>query len=73
MQLKRIWKLFLRVIFLLLINTASVKAQGLPCGDPDVDCPIDAPVIIFAMLMLFLSVKKLRSAAGKAVTEPENG
>ncbi len=51
--------LCLPVIFLLLINAAPLKAQGLPCGDPDVDCPIDGPIIVFAIVMLFLSVKKL--------------
>lgn len=47
---------------LLLINTSQLKAQGVPCGDPDVDCPIDTPVILFAAAIIFLAVKKITEA-----------
>ncbi|RYY30090.1 MAG: hypothetical protein EOP41_01395 [Sphingobacteriaceae bacterium] len=59
MKFKKACILFLSVILLLLINTVSLKAQGVPCGDPDLDCPIDGPVIFLLMVMLLLSVKKL--------------
>lgn len=72
MKLKRIWQLFLPVIFLLLIDIASLKAQGLPCGDPDVDCPIDGSVIVLAAAILFLSVKKLWNRPEKVDLETGN-
>lgn len=52
----------LSTVFLLLINIIQLKAQGVPTacdGDPDVECPIDAPVILLVAAILFLSVKKL--------------
>ncbi len=50
------------LILLLLMNTVQLKAQGLPCGDPDVDCPIDGPVILLAAAVLLLSIKKIAGA-----------
>lgn len=47
------------VIILLLTNIVQVQAQGVPCGDPDIDCPIDTPVILLVAAALFLTVKKL--------------
>ena len=62
MKLKKIG-IFLSATFLLLLMAiVQVKAQGVPCGDPDVDCPIDAPVILLAAAILFLSVKKITEA-----------
>ena len=50
------------LILLLLMNTVQLKAQGLPCGDPDVDCPIDGPVILLVAAVLLLSIKKIAGA-----------
>ena len=57
--------IFLSATFLLLLMAiVQVKAQGpgTPCGDPDVDCPIDTPVILLVAAILFLSVKKITEA-----------
>ncbi len=62
MKLRKLCTLLSAVVLLLLINTVQLKAQGLPCGDPDIDCPIDAPVILLATIVLFLSVKKIAGA-----------
>lgn len=62
MKLRKLCTLLSAVVLLLLINTVQLKAQGLPCGDPDIDCPIDAPVILLAAAVLFLSVKKITGA-----------
>lgn len=59
MKLKKISIFLLATILFLLINIVQLKAQGIPCGDPDVDCPIDAPVILLAAVVLFLSIKKI--------------
>ena len=62
MKFKKNCILFLSVLFLLLINTASLKAQGVPTacgGDPDIECPIDGPVIFLLAAILLLSVKKI--------------
>jgi hypothetical protein len=50
------------LILLLMMNTVQLKAQGLPCGDPDVDCPIDGPVILLVAVVLLLSIKKIAGA-----------
>lgn len=56
-------KIFLLIFFsLLLMNAVTLKADdspGLPCGDPDVNCPIDGYVVLLIILVLFLSVKKM--------------
>ena len=65
MNFKKICTLFLSVILLLLISTVQLKAQGTPCGDPDVDCPIDGPVVFLLMVMLLLGVKKIISSNNK--------
>lgn len=66
MKLKRICISLSVTIFLLLINVVQLKAQpGVPTacdGDPDVECPIDAPVVLLVAAILFLSVKKLNAA-----------
>lgn len=54
--------LFLSVFFLLLMSTVQLKAQGTPCGDPDLDCPIDGPVVFLLAVILLLSVKKISAA-----------
>lgn len=59
MKLKKIYALLATVITLLLMNVAQLKAQGLPCGDPDLDCPIDGAVIFLVAAILFLSIKKI--------------
>ncbi len=59
MKLKKACLFLTITVLLLLINSLQLKAQGLPCGDPDVDCPIDAPVILLALVVLFLSLKKI--------------
>lgn len=62
MKLQKTCIFFLTIILLLLVNTVQLKAQGVPCGDPDVDCPIDGPVYILLSVMLLLSVKKIADA-----------
>lgn len=65
MKLKIFCIFILSTVFLLLINVVQLKAQGVPTacdGDPDIECPIDAPVILLAAGILFLSVKKLYTA-----------
>lgn len=62
MKLKKIYIFLSATILLLLMNMVQLKAQGTPCGDPDVDCPIDTPVILLAIIMLLLSVKKIADA-----------
>lgn len=47
---------------MLCLSVTQLKAQGTPCGDPDLDCPIDTPVIFLAAAMLFLAVKKMIAA-----------
>lgn len=61
MKLKQTCIFLAATILVLLMNTAQSHAQGLPCegGDPDVDCPIDTPVILLVLAVLFLSVKKM--------------
>lgn len=51
--------IFLFLLMLVFAIPAKLKAQGLPCGDPDVDCPIDTPVFFLALVILLLSIKKL--------------
>ncbi len=54
------------VIFILQTLTVfnSVFAQGLgtPCngGDPDVDCPIDSGILIFAAIIIIYTCVKIR-------------
>jgi len=62
MKLKKTCIFLSVIILLLLINTVQLKAQGLPCGDPDVDCPIDGPVILLVAAVLLLSIKKIAGA-----------
>jgi len=62
MKLKKICIFLSTTILLLLMNIIQLKAQGTPCGDPDVDCPIDTPVILLAGIMLLLSLKKIADA-----------
>ncbi len=64
MKLKKIGIFLSTSILVLLMNVLQLKAQGpgTPCGDPDVDCPIDTPVILFAAAILFLAVKKITEA-----------
>lgn len=62
MKLKKTGIYLSATILLLLINVAQIKAQGVPCGDPDIDCPIDTPVILLAIAILFLAVKKITEA-----------
>ncbi|MGI4750163.1 MAG: hypothetical protein ACRYFB_05985 [Janthinobacterium lividum] len=62
MKFKKICTVILSVILLLLINTVQLKAQGVPCGDPDVDCPIDGPVVFLLVAILLLSIKKITAA-----------
>lgn len=59
MKLKKIGICLLAATILLLINSVQLKAQGLPCGDPDIDCPIDTPVTLLVAAVLLLSVKKI--------------
>jgi hypothetical protein len=70
MKLKKFQIFLSATIFLLLINIVQVKAQpGTPTacdGDPDVECPIDAPVILLVAGVLFLSVKKLYAVQNSA-------
>jgi hypothetical protein len=53
-------------VLLLIVCVAQLKAQSSPvlfCDDPDVDqCPIDTPVVLFAIAILFLAVKKIKEA-----------
>ncbi|MGI4729058.1 MAG: hypothetical protein ACRYGB_10850 [Janthinobacterium lividum] len=44
------------------MSTVQLKAQGTPCGDPDLDCPIDGPVVFLLVAILLLSVKKISAA-----------
>lgn len=62
MKLKKTCIFLSVIILLLLMNTVRLKAQGLPCGDPDVDCPIDGPVILLVAAVLLLSIKKIAGA-----------
>lgn len=71
MKFKKTCTLLAAIVFLLLMNVVQLKAQpglpGQPCttSDPDapeIDCPIDAPVMILAAVILFLSVKKITDA-----------
>lgn len=62
MKLRKNSVYLLAVVILLLINIGQLKAQGLPCGDPDIDCPIDTPVIVLVIAVLLLSVKKIFDA-----------
>lgn len=73
MKFKKTCTFFLTIILLLLINTVQLKAQGVPCGDPDVDCPIDGPVYLLLIVMLLLSVKKIAEANRTLKREPKNG
>ncbi len=68
MKLKKICIFLTATIFLLIVNVMQLKAQpGTPGSDcnnsdpdaPDIECPIDAPVVLLAAAILFLSVKKL--------------
>ncbi len=59
MNLNKASKFFITTVLFLLMSLMRLKAQGIPCGDPDIDCPIDAPVIFLAAVILFLSVKKI--------------
>jgi hypothetical protein len=62
MKFKRTWIFLTALVLLFLINIAQLKAQGVPTacdGDPDVECPIDAPVILLVAAVLFLAVKKI--------------
>lgn len=62
MKSNKRFTLFLSVFFLLLMSTVQLKAQGTPCGDPDLDCPIDGPVVFLLAVILLLSVKKISAA-----------
>ena len=62
MKLKKTCIYFLAIVILLLTNSVQLKAQGIPCGDPDVDCPIDTPVILLVAVVLLLAVKKIVDA-----------
>ena len=64
MKLKKICTFLSVTVLLLLITAVQSKADGpgTPCGDPDVDCPIDTPVILFALAILFLAAKKIVQA-----------
>ncbi len=62
MKLKKTCIFLSVIILLLLMNTVQLKAQGLPCGNPDVDCPIDGPVILLVAAVLLLSIKKIAGA-----------
>lgn len=73
MKFKKTCTFFLTIILLLLINTVQLKAQGVPCGDPDVDCPIDGPVCFLLVVMLLLSVKKIAEANPTLNPETKNG
>lgn len=73
MKFKKTCIFFLTIILLLLINTVQLKAQGVPCGDPDVDCPIDGPVYFLLVVMLLLSVKKIAEANRTLNPETKNG
>lgn len=73
MKFKKTCTFFLTIILLLLINTVQLKAQGVPCGDPDVDCPIDGPVYFLLVVMLLLSVKKIAEANRTLNPETKNG
>lgn len=73
MKLKRTLIFLSATVLLLLMNVVQLKAQGTPCGDPDVECPIDAPVVILlAAAILFLSVKKITDAE-HAIKQPVKG
>lgn len=54
------------IIFILqvIITSNSVFAQGLgtPCngGDPDVDCPIDSGILMFAAIVIIYTCIKIR-------------
>ncbi|MVN21821.1 hypothetical protein [Mucilaginibacter arboris] len=67
MKLKKTCIYLSAIILLVLINTVALKAQspGTPCGDPDLDCPIDTPVILLVAAVLFLTVKKMTDAKQK--------
>lgn len=73
MKFKKTCTFFLTIILFLLINTVQLKAQGVPCGDPDVDCPIDGPVYFLLVVMLLLSVKKIAEANRTLNRETKNG
>lgn len=62
MKSNKRFTLFLSVFFLFLMSTVQLKAQGTPCGDPDLDCPIDGPVVFLLVAILLLSVKKISAA-----------
>ncbi len=73
MKFKKTCIFFLTIILLLLVNTVQLKAQGVPCGDPDVDCPIDGPVYFLLIVMLLLSIKKIAATTQTSNREIENG
>ncbi|RYE25509.1 MAG: hypothetical protein EOP42_21375 [Sphingobacteriaceae bacterium] len=65
MNFKKTCIVLLLIVFLLLINAVKLQAQGVPTacgGDPDIECPVDGPVIFLLIAILLLSVKKI---AGK--------
>lgn len=62
MKLRKTIVILSATILLLLMNVVQLKAQGVPCGDPDVDCPIDTPVFLLAAAILLLAAKKISEA-----------
>lgn len=63
-------KIFLWVLFLLMINVAVLKAQepSIACGavDPDATCPLDTWVIILAVAaFVFAAVKLYRKRSAQ--------
>jgi len=70
MKLKKNSVYLLAVLILLFANIGELKAQaspGLPCGDPDIDCPIDAPIVLLVAAVLLLSVKKIADSKRTAM------
>jgi hypothetical protein len=51
--------ILLAMFFLLIINCGKLFAQGVPCDDPDVTCPLDTWVLLLAGAFLIFATVRL--------------